>query len=111
MENCGTLPDFGNWCTKRVAGENWGECLEEFPDKYQGIELMLAKAKAVSAKGYDFDKNGNETTLDFMRILKLVKESDYTGYIGVEYEGNRLSEKEGIEAIKNLLLKSSESIN
>ena len=111
MENCGTLPDFGNWCTKRKAGGNWGECLEEFPDKYQGIELMLAEAKAVSAKGYDFDENGNETTLDFMRILKLVKESDYTGYIGVEYEGDRLSEKEGVEAIKNLLLKSSESIN
>jgi hydroxypyruvate isomerase len=41
----------------------------------------------------------------------MVKDSGYTGYIGVEYEGDRLSEKEGVEAIKKLLLKSSESIN
>jgi sugar phosphate isomerase/epimerase len=111
MDNCGTLPDFGNWCVKRKDGEQWGECIEEYPDKYQGIELLLTKAKAVSAKAYDFDKNGNETTLDFPRIIKLVKESGYTGYIGVEYEGDRLSEKEGILAIKNLLLKSAKSIN
>ena len=112
MENCGTLPDFGNWCVKRQKWfETWGECVEEYPNKYQGIKMMLTEAKAVSAKAYDFDENGNETTLDFPRIMKLVKESGYTGYIGVEYEGERLSEKEGIEAIKNLLLKSAESIN
>lgn len=110
MENCGTLPDFGNWCVKRKEGSTWGECIEEYPDKYQGMELMLTKAKAVSAKAYDFDEDGNETTLDFPRIMKLVKESGYTSFIGVEYEGDRLSEKEGIEAIKNLLLKSAKEL-
>ena len=110
MENCGTLPDFGNWCVKRKDGSTWGECVEEYPNKYEGIKMMLTKAKAVSAKSYDFDENGRETTLDFPRIIKLVKESGYTGYIGVEYEGERLSEKEGIEATKDLLLKSAESI-
>lgn len=110
MENCGTLPDFGNWCVKRKDGSTWGECIEEYPDKYEGIELLLTKAKAVSAKAYDFDNNGDETTLDFPRIVKLVEASGYTGYIGVEYEGNRLSEKEGIKAIKNLLLKSAKHI-
>ena len=111
MENCGTLPDFGNWCVKRKEGEQWGECLEEYPDKYEGIETMLTEAKAVSAKAYDFDEEGNETTLDFPRIIKLVKDSGYTGYIGVEYEGNRLSEQEGIQAIKNLLIESAQSLN
>lgn len=111
MENCGTLPDFGNWCVKRGEGEQWGECLEEYPDKYEGIEMMLTEAKAVSAKAYDFDEDGNETTLDFPRIIKLVKDSGYKGYIGVEYEGNRLSEQEGIEAIKNLLIQSAQSLN
>ena len=110
MENCGTLPDFGNWCVKRKDGSTWGECVEEYPNKYEGIKMMLTKAKAVSAKSYDFDENGNETTLDFPRIMKLVKDSGYTGYVGVEYEGNRLSEKEGIEATKDLLLKSAESL-
>lgn len=111
MENCGTLPDFGNWCIKRKDGAQWGECEEEYPDKYSGIKMMLTKAKAVSAKAYDFDENGNETTLDFPRIIQLVKDSGYTGYIGVEYEGNRLSEKEGIIAIKDLLLKSEKTVN
>ena len=106
MPNCGTLPDFGNWCVKRKNGETWGDCLEEYPDKYQGIEMMLTAAKAVSAKSYDFDENGNETTLDYPRILQLVKNSGYTNFIGVEYEGTRLSEKEGILATKNLLLNS-----
>lgn len=110
-DNCGTLPDFGNWCVKRKDGENWGECIEVYPDKYQGIELMLPKATAVSAKSYDFDENGNETTLDYPRILKLVKDAGYTSYIGVEYEGNRLSEMDGLLATKALLLKSAKEIN
>lgn len=110
MDNCGTLPDFGNWCVKRKNGAQWGECDEVYHDKYEGIKIMLTKAKAVSAKAYDFDENGNETTLDFPRIIQMVKESGYINYIGVEYEGNRLSEKEGILAIKTLLLKSAKTI-
>ena len=110
MPNCGTLPDFGNWCVKRKDGAQWGECEEVYPDKYEGIKLMLPKAIAVSAKAYDFDEKGNETTLDFSRILQLVKNAGYTSYIGVEYEGDRLSEKEGILAIKALLLKSASKI-
>jgi sugar phosphate isomerase/epimerase len=107
MPNCGTLPDFGNWCVKRKEGAQWGECEEVYPDKYEGIKMMLTAAKAVSAKSYDFDENGNETTLDYPRIIQLVKDSGYTNFIGVEYEGERLPEKEGILATKNLLLKSA----
>jgi len=111
MSNCGTLPDFGNWCIKRKDGAQWGECEEEYADKYEGIKLMLPAAKAVSAKSYDFDENGNETTLDYPRIIQLVKDSGYVNYIGVEYEGTRLNEKEGIEATKALLLKSAKEIH
>lgn len=110
MENCGTLPDFGNWCVKRKAGAQWGECEEVYPDTYKGIEMMLPKAKAVSAKSYDFDENGDETTLDFPRIIQLVKNAGYSSYIGVEYEGKRLSEIEGVRATKALLLKSSKTV-
>jgi len=111
MENCGTLPDFGNWCVKRKDGSTWGECIEEYPDKYEGIKMMLTEAEAVSAKSYDFDDNGNETTLDYPRIMQLVKNSGYKGFVGVEYEGDRLSEKEGIQATKELLLESIKSLN
>jgi len=110
MPNCGTLPDFGNWCVKRKEGSQWGECEEVYPDKYEGIKMMLTAAKAVSAKSYDFDEQGNETTLDYPRIIQLVKDSGYTNYIGVEYEGERLPEKEGILATKNLLLKSAKGV-
>jgi sugar phosphate isomerase/epimerase len=38
-------------------------------------------------------------------MLSLVKSAGYNGYIGIEYEGSRLSEEEGIRATKKLLEK------
>jgi sugar phosphate isomerase/epimerase len=100
LPNCLTLPDFGNFCIERK--ENI--CTEEY-DKYKGVEELLSKAGAVSAKSYDFDDQGNETTIDYQKMLTLVKKEGYTGYIGVEYEGDRLSEKEGILSTKKLIEK------
>jgi len=110
MENCGTLPDFGNWCIKRKAGERWGECLETYPDKYDGIKKLMAAAQAVSAKSYDFDDNGNETTIDYAKMMQIVKNAGYNSFVGVEYEGNRLSEKKGIIATRDLLLKVAKEL-
>jgi len=111
MANCGTLPDFGNWCTKRKdAKAKWGECAEVYPDKYKGTALMMAAAKAVSAKSYDFDENGNETTIDYTKMLQIVKDANYTGFVGVEYEGNILDETAGIKATKDLLLKAAKEV-
>jgi len=111
MTNCGTLPDFGNWCTKRKdAAKKWGECAELYPDKYKGTSLMMAAAKAVSAKSYDFDTNGNETTIDYKRMLQIVKDAGYTGFIGVEYEGSRLDETAGTKATRDLLLKVAKDV-
>lgn len=111
MKNCGTLPDFGNWCVKRKGGENWGDCLETYPDKYEGIEMLMPAAMAVSAKSYDFDDDGNETTIDYTRMLQIVKDAGYDGFIGVEYEGSRLSEEEGILATKKLLINAAQKLN
>jgi len=70
MENCGTLPDFGNFCLKREGGERWDtKCVEEFP-KYEGVKKMMPYAKAVSAKSYTFDEDGNENVI--VRIFKSV---------------------------------------
>jgi sugar phosphate isomerase/epimerase len=102
--NCGTLPDFGNFC---IAEEGYGSLFDgsckEFYDPYKGISEMIVKAFGVSAKSYNFDEEGNETTLDYNRLLKIVKDAGYTGFVGVEYEGDRLSEEEGIIATKILL--------
>ena len=85
MDNCGTLPDFGNFC---MADEGYGSVFdgscEQIYDFYQGMEEMMPRALAVSAKSNDFDENGEETTLDYKRILEIVKSFGYTGYIGVE---------------------------
>ncbi len=105
MDNCGTLPDFGNFCIKRSETG----CAEEY-DKYKGVKELMVHAKAVSAKAHDFDEEGNETEIDYARILQIVKDAGYSGYIGVEYEGNVLSEEEGIIATRDLLINAAKKI-
>ena len=106
LPNCGTLPDFGNFCLKREGGAMWGaKCLEEY-DRYKGIEELLPFAKGVSAKSYDFDAQGNDTKIDYKKMLDLVKASTYTGFIGVEYEGEIDPEIEGIKKTKALIEKN-----
>ncbi len=108
--NCGTLPDFGNFCLEREDGKRWGsKCIKEYP-RYKGIEEMMPFAKGVSAKSYDFDSDGNETTIDYKKMLNIIKKSGYQGYIGVEYEGERLDEIEGIIATRDLLINLSKEL-
>ncbi|HEY0898592.1 MAG TPA: sugar phosphate isomerase/epimerase family protein [Sphingobacteriaceae bacterium] len=89
-KNLGTLPDFGNFYDY---------------DRYKGTEEMMPFAKGVSAKSFDFDSSGSEKTIDFRRMLQIVKESGYRGYVGIEYEGEHMSEDAGIKATKLLLEK------
>jgi len=110
LSNCGTLPDFGNFCLKREGNARWGaKCISEY-DRYQGVEELLPRAFAVSAKSHDFDIAGNETHTDYLRMLKLVKQSGYTGFIGVEYEGEKLAEIDGILATKKVLLEKAKQL-
>jgi sugar phosphate isomerase/epimerase len=97
----GVLPDFGNFYINREAGELY--------NPYQGMrEFMPWVKKAVSAKAYDWDtgagkyytedrREGRELTLDFERVLKIVLGAGYSGYIGIEYEGSKHKEMEGIQ--------------
>jgi len=105
LDNCGTLPDFGNFCIKRKNGSLYdGPCDIEY-DKYEGMRDLMPYAKAVSAKSYDFDQFGNETTIDFKKMMDIVEEFNYNGYLGIEYEGNNHSEIDGIELTKKLIKK------
>jgi sugar phosphate isomerase/epimerase len=90
---CGTLPDFGNF---RVSDD------EEY-DRYQGVKELMPFAKAVSAKSHDFDEEGNETRTDYLKMMKIVLDAGYHGYVGIEFEGGELSEDAGIRATKRLL--------
>ncbi len=96
--NCGTLPDFGNFCLKREK-----DTCAEYYDRYKGVTEMMPFAKGVSAKSYDFDENGNCIETDYAKMLPIVKAASYKGHIGIEYEGNKLSEDDGIKATKKLL--------
>jgi sugar phosphate isomerase/epimerase len=81
--NCGTLPDLGNFY--------------EY-DRYKGVAEMMPYAKGVSGKTREFDQNGNETVIDYPKMLKIIADSKYKGYIDVEYEGEKLSETDGTKA-------------
>jgi sugar phosphate isomerase/epimerase len=105
MPNFGTFPDFGNWCLSAKWGTTQGDC-DQVYDRYQGVAELLPYAKAVSAKSYNFNDKGEDTKIDYYKMLKIVKESDYEGYIGIEYEGLEKGEHEGILITKALLEKA-----
>jgi sugar phosphate isomerase/epimerase len=89
--NCGTLPDLGNFY--------------EY-DRYIGVKELMPYAKGVSGKTVDFDAEGNETRVDYVKMMKIIADSKYSGYIDVEYEGTKLSEEEGIKTSIALLKKA-----
>lgn len=95
LDNCGTLPDFGNFHSY---------------DRYQGVEETMPYAKAVSAKSHDFDDQGNETKTDYIKMMKIVLAHGYHGYVGIEYEGKKLSEMDGIRATLKLLQKCQQEL-
>ena len=90
---CGTLPDFGNF------GLGGGK---EY-NRYKGVRELMPFAKAVSAKSHDFDEKGNEINTDYVRMMRIVLDAGYEGFVGVEYEGKKLSEVDGIVATRKLL--------
>lgn len=92
---CGTLPDFGNFRIDRVTGEEY--------DRYLGTRQLMPFAKGVSAKSLDFNPEGYESTMDYPRLLDIVKDAEYRGHIGIEWEGTSLDEPTGILKTKKLL--------
>ncbi len=122
FKNCGTLPDFGNFYVAR----NWGSVrryrkakvpYENDPiykeddaglayDRYQGVADLMPYAQGVSAKSHDFDEAGEEVNTDYCRMLQIVADAGYSGYIGIEYEGKKIPEEEGVRLTKALLEKA-----
>jgi sugar phosphate isomerase/epimerase len=102
-QNVGMLPDFGNFCVKREEGKQYGgECVQEY-DRYKGVQELMPYAKGVSAKTNNFDEKGNCVETDYDKMMKIVKDSGFKGFVGIEYEGEKLSEEEGIIKTKQLL--------
>jgi sugar phosphate isomerase/epimerase len=126
-DNCGTLPDFGNFFVAKNRGnaEQYAKekaLYEGDPiykesaagleyDRYQGVEDLMPYAKGVSAKAHDFNAQGEETATDYLKIMKIVAASEYSGYIGIEYEGSNDSEMDGIRKTKALLEKTIAAVS
>ena len=91
----GTLPDFGNF---QLGNGEWY-------DRYKGVEELMPFARGVSAKSHEFDAAGNETRTDYRRMLRIVLDAGYHGFVGVEYEGEAVSEPEGIRLTRDLLVR------
>ena len=96
----GTLPDFGNF---RIEGDEWY-------NRYQGMKELMPYAKAVSAKSHEFDSNGNETKSDYYKMMDIVLDAGYKGFVGIEYEGSAHSEMDGIKLTRDLLIKIRNSL-
>ncbi len=94
-KRCGTLPDFGNF--------NLGDGKQY--DRYKGVTELMPFAKAVSAKSHDFNEAGDEIHTDYRKMMKIVLDHGYHGHVGIEYEGGKIGEAEGILATKKLLEK------
>src|SRR4051812_16211209 len=62
LKNCGTLPDFGNFNISET----------ETYDRYKGVSEMMPYAKGASAKSYDFNAHGDETQIDYFKMMKIV---------------------------------------
>jgi L-ribulose-5-phosphate 3-epimerase len=84
--NVGTLPDFGNF---HLGGGKWY-------DRSTGVKELMPFAKAVSAKSHEFDASGNESKTDYPRMMQIVRDAGYTGYVGIEWEGGSPDEEKGI---------------
>jgi sugar phosphate isomerase/epimerase len=97
---CGSLPDFGGF---DLAGG-------EGPDRYKGVRELMPFARAVNARARDFDERGEETKINFAQMLEIVTAAGYHGYVGIKYDGERLSERAGIERTKALLEKAREQL-
>ncbi len=104
---CGTLPDFGNFCmdwSRRDDPEAWY-------DRYRGVTELMPYAKAVSAKSYEFNAAGDEVQTDYRRMMRIVADAGYRGWVGIEYEGGAISEHEGVLATKRLLERVREEMS
>ncbi|MEM6656020.1 MAG: TIM barrel protein, partial [Planctomycetota bacterium] len=104
--NVGTLPDFGNF---RLSGRKSSPDAKWY-DRYQGVEELMPFAKAVSAKSHAFDAEGNETDTDYFRMMQIVHDAGYRGYVGIEWEGGTPDEYEGVRLTKKLLERVRDSM-
>ena len=86
----GFLLDTGNYDPKSLV--------------YANIPKLGNAIKIIHAKTYEFDDDGNETQLDFERIIQALKDVGFDGYYSIEFEGKGEA-MDGVRKTKALLEK------
>ncbi len=95
----GTLPDFGNF---RIKYNRDTEEATSY-DSYRGTAELMPLAKGVSVKPSVWDDFGNQSDLDYAKMMRIVLDAGYRGYCGIEH-GEKDREWESILEVKNKLL-------
>jgi sugar phosphate isomerase/epimerase len=68
-------------------------------------------AKGVSAQTTEFDIDGQPKGVDFRRLLRIVVDSGYHGYVEVEFSGENIPEPDGIKRSKQFLEKVRDELS
>ncbi len=92
----GTLPDFGNFRIGTMEGKPVSY------DSYRGVNELMPLAAGVSLKPKVWDDAGNESNLDYARMMKIVLSHNYHGHVGIEH-GEREREWASIVEIRQIL--------
>lgn len=95
----GTLPDFGNF---RIYKNKETGAITSY-DAYRGVEELMPLAKGVSVKTTAWDDMGNQSALDYDKMMTIVLDAGYRGYCGIEH-GEKDREWESIVEVKGKLL-------
>ena len=88
-ERLGALGDFGNFDG----------------DIYKGMEVLTPYCDALCSKSWDFDAVGEETEIEFEKILGVVRSHRFSGWIAIEYLGSNTPPAEGVRKTSALIRK------
>jgi sugar phosphate isomerase/epimerase len=84
----------------------WSHNPQRRYDRIQGLLDLAPYTRGVSAKSYDFDEQGQETSINYLRCMKLLVDAGFRGSVCAEYEGEHLSEYDGsrltVELVRNV---------
>jgi L-ribulose-5-phosphate 3-epimerase len=72
-------------------------------ERLRQLRELMPSARSVCAKSYDFDDRGEERSINYAQMLKIVLDAGYRGHVAIEYEGTRLGEQAGLARAKQLL--------
>jgi len=85
----GSCLDFKNWPAEVLHEEN---------------AKLAPYAYHTHAKAHSFTAEGEETTVDYARVLKMLKDAKYKGAVSIEFEGPE-DQIEGVKKTRDLILK------